>query len=197
MSRPSEGREADRLVAGAGELDEEDADCDWCPTLNAREALWRLPDPRYDITAFSALCEYHLAVLKREHELHWRDLLEHPEFDGLDGDRAEHVLVESGDVPDEVPIDGTLYQRLGLDDLGQAYFVAELGGGDLRIVVTDERFDVQDATVVARGRLRAWIDRIGGRCGWRGIESDWLDRADEWDDRVRSLIDEDDGGDDA
>lgn len=191
-------RAADRIVAAPGRLDgEEEADCDWCPDANAQPALWRVPDPRYDMQAFSALCGYHLAVLKREHELHYRDLVEHPEFGGLDDDRDEHALVERDDVPEEIPIDGALYERLGLDGLGRGYFVAELGSSEFRIVVTDERFDVVDATVVARGRLRNWIDHIGSFCHWRGLEGEWIDRADEWDERVRSLVDEDDGGEQA
>lgn len=181
----SRSRSADRIVAEPGPLDDEHAECDWCSPFNARDAVYRVPDPNYDIHALSALCEYHLAVLKREHELRWRDLLEHPDLHGLDEARAEHVLIERDDVPDEVPIDGTLYQRLGLDERGVAYFIVELGEDAVRVVQTDERFDILQSDRVRCGELRGFIDHIGTQFRWRGLESKWIDRADAWDERVR------------
>lgn len=71
------------------------------------EAVYRIPDPRYGIATTSALCPYHLAVLKREEPLAWRDLRRYPELPDPDDLVQEHVLVERDDVPEEIDIDNT------------------------------------------------------------------------------------------
>lgn len=176
MSRGAQSRSAGIPDEPGPVGDDEDVHCADCPLTNPEDAVFRVPDPRYSIATVTALCEYHLAALKREYPLRWRKIRDHPRIDGLEAAAKDHALVERDDVPDEISIDGEVYQRLGLDQLGRAYFVAETGWG-WRVVETDERFDVQESTKVERGRLRGLLDHVDEQVGWRGLEGEWIDRA--------------------
>lgn len=178
MSRPGESGHADRVLAGPGPIDgDEGESCNDCPLVDPNPAVYRVPDPRYDIATVTPLCEYHLAALKREFPMEWRDIRSHPEIEGLERATAENVLIEQDDVPDEISVDETLYRRLGLDEKGRAYFVTEIGSGDYRVLETDERFDILESAIVASGQLFEFFDRIRGQVGWRGLEDEWVDRA--------------------
>ncbi len=49
---------------------ESEIPCADCPT-EGNAAVYRVPDLRFDVTTTSALCAYHLTVLKREHPDFW------------------------------------------------------------------------------------------------------------------------------
>lgn len=173
MSRSHAGG-SDRIVAEPGPVEGED--CDDCPDDDPEAAVYRIPDPRWSIGAVSALCPFHLAAIKREHASFWGRLVHESEY----GDVEEHVedgaLVERADLPEELPHDGTIYRRFGLDDTGRAYFVAATNTG-YELVETDSEFEVLETTLVARGRLLGLLDHVSDDVGWRGLASEWVDRA--------------------
>lgn len=150
--------------------------CADCPITRSNEAVYRVPDPRYAISTVSPLCAYHLTVLKREHPLAWRTLRDHPELPDPERYVQEHALVERADVADEIGIDGTRYERLGLDRLGRAYFITGEAIG-YRVIETDERFEIHESTHVSSGRLLELFDHVRDAVGWRGLEDDWIERA--------------------
>lgn len=151
--------------------------CAACPLTDANEAAYRLPDPRFSVATVSALCTYHLAVVKREHPDRWATIRSHPEIDGLEAATADHALVELGDVAAEIEVDGEDYQRVGLDELGTAYFVRDVRPY-YRVVETNEHYDVLNgARVELAGGLARLFDHIERRVGWRALESEWANRA--------------------
>lgn len=156
---------------------DDSAPCTACPLNDPNEAAYRLPDPRFSVATVSALCPYHLAVVKREHSDRWATIRSHPEISGLEAATAEHALVELVDVAPEIEVDGNEYQRVGLDELGTAHFVRDVGPY-YRVVETNEQYDVLNgARVEPEGGLARLFDHVERRVGWRALESEWADRA--------------------
>lgn len=166
-----------RIVAEPGPVDDGDVSCDHCPATVDREAVYRVPDPNYSVASVSALCEHHLAVLAREHPTVWGRLKNHDEYGDVLEYKRDGALVERGDLPEEIEHDDRLYQRFGVDEVGRAYFVVELGSGDYHLVETGHEFDVLEETHVPRGGLLGLLDHVEDRHGWRGLADGWVDRA--------------------
>lgn len=157
--------------------DDERAQCGNCPTGRANDAVFCVPDPRQSGPVSVPLCAYHLAALRRSHPLQWRTIRQHPEVEGLEAATKGHALLERDDVPAEIGIDGTLYERLGLDELGRAHFVAETGQGAYRVIETNERFVIRESNLVAPEALAGLLDHVGEHVGWRSLEGGWVERA--------------------
>lgn len=180
MSRTDDGS---AIVPGApGHIDgDETAACADCPPAPAgNAAVFRVPDPRTQQPTVVPLCSYHLRALQREAPLRWHELREHPAVDGLESAAAnEHVFVEFADLPDELPHAGSLYERLGLDEVGDAYFVTPTRD-DVRVLRTDETLEDGEVTEIPQKELRGLLDHVDDRVGWRGIESGWISIATGW-----------------
>lgn len=179
MSRGAQPASAS-ILEEPGPIRDGDVPCHDCRAVDAEAGVYRVRDPRYSISTVVALCPYHLRAFASEEPLTWEWHRDHPEYGDPEAFAAgEEVLVERSDVPDELPIDGTLYERVGLDEAGRAYFAAEVGDGAWRVIETDEEFTVQESTRVERERLRGLLDHVEERVGWRGLEGEWIDRANE------------------
>lgn len=178
---------SDRIVAQPGPIDGDERDCDHCPDGDAAGAVYRAPDPSYGIATVSALCAYHLAVLEREHPDLWQRLRRHEDYGDPEEFAADGGLVEMGDLQEELAHDGGHYQRFGLDERGRGYFVSEADDGSYHFVEVEGGHDVREDTRVPEGGLLELLDHVEGAVGWRGLVSEWVDRA----------YAEDDGGESA
>ena len=150
--------------------------CADCPT-EGNTAVYRVPDPRFDVTTTSALCAYHLSVLKREHPEFWAKLQSHPRLPEIDAHVQEYALVERSDFPESITVDGSQSERLGLDRLGAGYYLRERPDGRLCVIAVAHTFSVQQSTLVREDRLGALFDHVDREVGWRGIGGEWVDRA--------------------
>ncbi len=154
---------------------EGDVPCADCPT-DGHSAVYRIPDPRFDISTTSALCPYHLAVIKREYPKLWADLRSHPQLPDPEEFIQRHALIERRDLPSTITVDGDQYDRLGLDRLGAGYYARECLDGQIRVLEVDHTFAVQESTLVRDDQLGALFDHVDRENGWRGIEDEWIDR---------------------
>lgn len=97
-----------------------------------------------------------------------------------------------GDVPVEIAFNGTLYDRLGIDEEGSGYFVAEAGGHYL-VLETDPGGEAQEPTRIPPDRLRGLIEHVEENVGWRELEDGWREQAEETLQAVRENRGVDDG----
>ncbi len=149
--------------------------CADCPT-DGHSAVYRIPDPRFDISTTSALCQYHLAVIKREYPKLWADLRSHPQLPDPEEFVQRHALIERRDLPSSITVDGDQYDRLGLDLLGAGYYARERREGQIRVLEVDHTFAVQQSTLISHEQLAQLFDHVDRTVGWRGIEDKWVDR---------------------
>lgn len=179
MSRSGPPREA-IIPADPGPVDDDEELCEDCPDARPEPAVYRVPDIRSDLPLVTPLCAYHLRVLAHEEPMLWAELKQRSEVDGLERAAAhEHVLVDLADLPGELPYEGTLYERLGLDETGQAYFVAE-AGTHAEVLQTDEQFDGGEPAEIPHEAFRGFLEHIDETAGWRGLESEWIAVATRW-----------------
>ena len=150
--------------------------CVDCPS-GGHTAVYRVPDPRFEVATTSALCAYHLAVLKREHPAFWADLQTHPQLSDVETYVQERALVERADLPEAITVDEDQYERLGLDRTGTGYYARERSDDRLRVIAVDHTFAVQESTLVRDDQLGVLFDHVDREDGWRGIEDEWIDRA--------------------
>lgn len=64
-----------------------------------------------------------------------------------------------------------------LDRLGAGYYARERSDCRLRVIAVDHTFSVQESTLVREDRLGALFDHVDREVGWRGIDDEWIDRA--------------------
>lgn len=157
--------------------DEDDgAACEDCPDHAAKDAVYRVYDPRWVAAVTSPLCEYHLAVYRHENPRIWAELARREDHPRLEAAVRDQAFVELADLPEEFPVEGTLFQRLGLDEHGLGHFIAE-AGSHYRLIHTDEQFDIKDGVSVPIGELHEYLDAVEEEVDWRAREYEWVDRA--------------------
>lgn len=83
-----------------------------------------------------------------------------------------------GDVPAEIAFNGTLYDRLGIDEDGSGYFVAEAGAHYL-VLETDQGGEAGEPTRFRPDRLHGLIEFVGEHLGWRDLDEGWREQAEE------------------
>lgn len=176
MSRHDAGGRSGRIVADPGPIDGEGEACDHCPERDPADAVYRVPDPSYGVASVSALCPFHLAVMRRRHPRTWGKLANHEDYHDVRVHVQEGALLERGDLPEEFEHDGARYQRFGLDEKGKAYFVVERAH-DYHLVETDRHFEVVEDPAVPRGELLGLLDHVEEHVGWRWLSNEWVNRA--------------------
>jgi hypothetical protein len=93
------------------------------------------------------------------------------------GAASRGAILGSDEPPREVSIDGVLYDRVGVDQAGHAYYAAETGTG--YALAERPAGGVATATeCVPHEAIGGFLEHVGERIGWNELADDWRDRAD-------------------
>lgn len=127
-------------------------------------AVYRVPVP--DAMGTWAFCSWHLARVLEDHEPDVRAqlLLNRVAHEYIDDD----ALVRLEDVPPEQERGGFRWVRIGLDQRGEAHYVAPEPG---LLVVVDEHLEATEPIHELRGRPFAkWLEFVAKRRGWAAFD---------------------------
>ena len=135
-----------------------------------RDAVYRVPDPRFSVATTTLLCPYHLARFANEHEDLWHRIRSHSGLSDPADVVQEPAFVTLRDVPTEIEIDGDRWHRLGLDEVGRAHFTRDHETGVSLIVTIDAEFDVLDRINLKHRPLTSWVSHVEDDVGWLSID---------------------------